>query len=114
MTADWYDRLVEEIERSGIPKRKLSEGIGGVNYIQQVVKDRKEMGIEKFIKLVEKLGASSALYVIFGFRMDPQTAEFFNLAAGIHDEKLRTAALKYLENLRDLSDSREPQNDNLG
>lgn len=43
----------------------LAAGLGE-NYVQQLVKDRKKPRIDSFVKLLEALGRTDAIYIITG------------------------------------------------
>src|SRR3990167_10230131 len=67
MKAGWHSRLLEALQRDGRDMKAISKASGlGPNYVQQLVRYRKKPRIDSFVKLLEALGRTDALYIITG------------------------------------------------
>jgi len=87
MNGDWFDRLEKAVLADGRDMKALSLAAGlGQNYVQQMLKDRKEPRIGTFVKLLGVLGRSSAIYIITGSEFSPIDQQLFEAAATL-DEK---------------------------
>ena len=109
----WFDRLKEEVESAtdadGKPRslRDLSREMeAGVNYVQQMLRDRKDPGAERLVKLLNVLGQESAIYVITGRRTGVEFQEFHAIVSQI-PERLRPGALDILRSIRKTSGDQE-------
>lgn len=110
MTDGWFDRLKEAIEVSGISKKRLSKAAGrGQNFVQQMLKDGKQPGIENLSGLLEALGQEATIYVLTGERITPDQWEFVKLFSSISDPESQDHAIAVLEALAAKSaDNPEP------
>lgn len=63
----WFERFLRVLEADTRGMRQISIEAGcGINYVQQLVKDRKEPTLSRFVRVLEVLGAASTRYVIEG------------------------------------------------
>ena len=93
MSEEWFDRLEECIARDKRSLRALSRDMGaGPNYVQQLLRDRKDPGFTKLSRLLNELGSGAALYVISGRNLTDQDAEFFEVALAL-PQNVRQEAL---------------------
>lgn len=80
MNETWFNRLAEAIEADPRSMRRLSMEAGvGENFVSQMIKDRKEPGIEKVMSILDKLGAAAALYVILDLRIEDGDDQFLEM-----------------------------------
>jgi transcriptional regulator with XRE-family HTH domain len=92
MSETWFDRLEVAVKRDGRPFRVISQASGlGVNYLQQLLKDRKEPGVDRFMKILNELGTASAIYVLTGRDFTPEDETFIKAALNL-DPKVRRKA----------------------
>lgn len=100
MSETWFDRLAIAIERDGRSLRAISQAANcGPNYLQQLMKDRKEPGVERFLKIVKALGTASALYVLTGVDLTRDDEEFFAVVLALKPE-VRSEALGFFRALQ--------------
>lgn len=96
MENDWFTRLSALIEADGRDKKAISLKAGlGQNFLQQMLKDKKRPNIENFMKIIDVLGHTNAIYVLTGIKIDPRDLEFLNFFVTI-SEKKREAILELL------------------
>lgn len=84
MSETWFDRLELAVKRDGRPLRVISTDAGlGVNYLQQLLKDRKEPGVERFMLILKALGTASSLYVLTGREFTKDDEGFLTVALNL-------------------------------
>jgi hypothetical protein len=104
MNEEWFDRFRQAIERDGRPLRQISLAAGrGVNYVQQTLRDGKEMSANKLMGILAVLGSGAALYVLTGREMNADDEEAFSVILSV-DPALRASALRFLRDLKDRED----------
>lgn len=92
MSETWYDRLEVAVKRDGRPLRVISQAAGlGVNYLQQLLKDRKEPGVERFMAILQQMGTASALYVLTGRDFTKEDEAFLKVALDLKPEARQRA-----------------------
>lgn len=105
MEETWFDRLAVAVGRDKRSMRKISMDANcGPNYLQQMMKDRKEPGVEHFLRIVNTLGTASALYVMTGADFTQDDEEFLRLALALRPP-LREKALDFFRLLQDRAGS---------
>ncbi|MDS9468620.1 helix-turn-helix transcriptional regulator [Paracoccus sp. MBLB3053] len=66
--------------------RELSRQAGtGPNYVQQMIKDRKEPGADRLARLLDVLGTEHALFILTGVQASPEDLELLALLNTIPD-----------------------------
>lgn len=99
MENGWFDRLKEAIESDPRGMRSISLAAGcGPNYVQQMLKDRKEPGSDRLARLLDTLDTSTAVYVLTGVRLDSDDLAFLKVLTALSPE-LRASALRFLSDL---------------
>lgn len=89
MSDEWFDRLREAIEASDKSMPEISIAAGrGRNYVQQMLKDRKQPGIENLLKILDALGSADAIYVLTGIRLTQETLDFVRMFEQIPDSHI--------------------------
>ena len=100
MSETWFDRLQAAVQADGRPLREISLAAKcGVNYLQQIFKDRKEPGVDRLISILNVLGTGSTLYVLTGRTFTREDEEFLSLVLGL-DPSLRDKALGFFHALQ--------------
>lgn len=100
MTETWFDRLARAVERDPRSMREISTTAGcGPNYLQQLLRDRKEPGVDRFLRITSALGTASALYIMTGADFTREDEEFFRLVLGL-PPRLRADALQFFRSLQ--------------
>ncbi|MBY6005401.1 helix-turn-helix transcriptional regulator [Salipiger bermudensis] len=90
MKEDWFQRLEEVIEADGRSLRKLSEDAKlGPNFVQQLLKYRKDPRASQLSKLLDALGKPAEFYVLTGSRLQPVDIEFLELVSGLDAAAVR-------------------------
>jgi len=80
MDNQWRERLKEVIEADGRSLRAISMAAGyGENYVQQMLKNKKQPSFPRLAKVLSVLGASATLYVTSGLRLTPEAEQFLRL-----------------------------------
>lgn len=70
MNKDWFPRLLEVIAKDPRSMRKLSKAAGlGENFIQQMIKNRKQPGAENLQAILDLLGYTQMIYVLTGIEV---------------------------------------------
>lgn len=111
MNEDWFDRFVTAIREDGREMRAISLAAGcGPNYVQQITKNGKRPGVDRFVRILNVLGSASTLYILTGLQMSEDDEAFFRLAASM-DPKLKKEALRFFRSLRDASGNKAPDPD---
>lgn len=101
MSDEWFDRLKECVENDERSLRAISADMGvGVNYVQQMLRNRKDPGFTRLAKLLNTLGTGATLYVVSGNKMTDQDAEFFRVALSLPPH-VRQEALSFFRALQD-------------
>ena len=95
MSETWFDRFVYALGQDRRSMREISMAAGcGPNYLQQVVKDRKQPTVDRLLRVLNQLGTTSILYVLTGATFTEEDEEFFRLVLSL-DPELRTEALNF-------------------
>jgi transcriptional regulator with XRE-family HTH domain len=99
------ERLIKALEADGRDMKAISRAAGcGENYVQQLIKNRKEPGIERLSRLLTTLGSVSTLYVITGVEMSPQDEQLLTVASRLTaDQKM--AAIDFFRKLQETARS---------
>ena len=80
MKTGWFQRLIQAIESDGRSLREISlTAKCGPNYVQQMLRDRKEPGSDRLARLLDVLGGPSALYVLTGISATDEDLEMLRL-----------------------------------
>ncbi|MDF9301629.1 hypothetical protein P5P81_03395 [Tritonibacter mobilis] len=86
MKEDWHTRLEEVIRKDARSLRKISEDAKcGPNFVQQLLKDKKDPRASQLARLLETLGPGADFYVITGFRLSRADLEFLKLVSALDD-----------------------------
>ena len=100
-------RLIEVVRAAadGKSDRQASADLGmGVNYVGQLLAGKTAIRLPTFVRLLERLGAANAIYILFGYRADDdETTEIIQTALSIQDPKVREAVLEHLRRVRSFS-----------
>lgn len=92
MSETWFDRLEKAVQRDGRPLRVISVEAGlGVNYLQQLLKNRKEPGVERFLLILKALGTASALYILTGREFTKDDEAFLKVALDLSPDARQRA-----------------------
>ena len=101
MESDWIDRLKLAVEMDGRSKRALSLAAGlGPNFLSQLFTSHKEPGVNKFLSILNVLGAEAALFVVMGLHFDDADEELVNSVLRL-PPALRKKALNLVLSLQD-------------
>jgi len=93
---DWYDRFLLLIKESERPMRDISVAAGcGENYVQQFVGAGKPSKIDKFIRILNELGLPASVYVLTGFKINPDDLAFLDILSS-SDARKKEAILSLL------------------
>ena len=104
MADEWFARLKDAIAQDERSLRQLSTAMGrGQNYLQQALKDGKEMGAGKVMSILQILGPDLAMYVLTGQRITPIDRDFLGLIHRVDQADLPN----FLALLRTLADRSE-------
>ncbi|MCA0922195.1 hypothetical protein [Pseudooceanicola nanhaiensis] len=99
MKDDWFHRLEELILADGRSYRQISEAAKcGPNFVQQLLKERKDPRASQLARLFNALGPSAAIYVITGLRLGSDDLEFLATVSAL-DIDARRDALSILRRL---------------
>ena len=99
--SEWIERLQLAVEMDGRSLRKLSLKAGlGPNFLSQLFADQKEPGVNKFLAVLNVLGAESALFVVMGLRFDDADEELVRSVLNLPPD-LRKKALRLILALQD-------------
>lgn len=92
MENTWFDRLIEAIKADGRDMRTISLAAKcGPNYVQQMIKDNKHPGIDRFIRIVNVLGASKAFHILTGKALSDADLEFLATASQLDEDTKKQA-----------------------
>ncbi len=109
MAETWFDRLEVAIARDGRSYRAISQAAEcGPNYLQQMMKDRKEPGVDRFLRIVKVLGTASALYILTGVDFTRADEDFFSAVLDLRPEA-REKALDFFRSLQGHEGGQAPQ-----
>ena len=107
--AAWFDRLlslIEESKNAGKDYKEISRAAGlGQNYVQQMVKNRKQPTVDKFLAIMNVLGKAKVGYVLTGEEISEEDLMLVEAAAGL-PSSAKPAALDFF---RQLSASQDKQ-----
>ena len=93
MDKRWINRLVERIESDGRSYNEISAQAGlGRNFIQQMIKYKKEPGADKLSRILNVLGDDASFYVILGVSISKEDIQFLQLFSSL-PRQTRNAAL---------------------
>ena len=108
MADGWYERFVGAIKADGRDLKAISLAARcGENYVQQMIKDGKRPGVDKFMAILSVLGSASALYVLTGLEMTEEDEAFFRAASSL-DPDLKAEAYRFFRRLQATPDKKEP------
>lgn len=111
MENEWRSRLKEMIDADGRSLRAISKAAGfGENYVQQMLKDKKQPTFPKLARVLGVLGSVATLYVTTGLRLTPEAERFLRLALGL-DEKSQKDVRDALAALEDKTSGPESGRD---
>ena len=103
----WFDRFLELIEASkaaGRDYKEISREAGlGQNYVQQMVKHRKQPTVEKFLAIMNVLGKSKVGYVMTGAEITEEDMMLVEAAAAL-PPTAKPAALDFFRQLATAQD----------
>lgn len=86
MAETWRDRLARSIEATGRSHRDISLAAGaGSGYVNSLINDGKEPGIDKLLKVCEAAKVS-IYYVLGGFDITPDKEELLRLLSQVDPE----------------------------
>ncbi len=101
MVNGWYERFVGAIKADGRDLKAISLAARcGENYVQQMIKDGKRPGVDKFMAILTVLGSASALYVLTGLEMTDEDEAFFRAASAL-DPKLKAEAYRFFQTIQE-------------
>lgn len=107
MRVGWLNRLIEAIDADGRDYKAISLAARcGQNYVQQMIKEGKEPGTERFVRLLGALGRVPSLYVILGTDLTPEDEELMALVATLSPEQ-KQAAIQFFRSQQ--GSSRRPK-----
>lgn len=102
MKDEWFHRLERLISEDGRSFRQLSEAANcGPNFVQQLLKTRKDPRASQLSRLLEALGPEATLYVTTGIRMSEDDLTFLQLVSSL-DAGARRDAVALLQRLASL------------
>lgn len=100
MSETWFDRLERAVKNDGRSLRAISLAAKcGPNFLQQMLRDRKEPGVDRLLSILNALGTASTLYVLTGQVFNDDDEEFLRLVLAI-DPALRSEALSFFRALQ--------------
>ena len=86
MEKEWFTRLKEVIDSNSKSKRRLSTDAGfGPNWVQQMIKDKKEPGADKLTRLLDQFTRTESLYVMTGLSLTEADLEFLKVVSKLPD-----------------------------
>lgn len=104
----WFDRLLTLIEASktaGKDYKEISLAAGlGQNYVQQMVKERKQPTVDKFLAIMNVLGKSKVGFVLTGAEISEEDMLLVEAAAGL-PPSAKPAALELFRKLSSSQDT---------
>jgi transcriptional regulator with XRE-family HTH domain len=87
MKTGWQNRLRERLDADPRSYSDISLAAGlGRNYIQQMLKNGKEPGVEKLSRILEELGTDASIYVLSGHEFDPISLDFLNIFSELPED----------------------------
>lgn len=99
MQAGWFQRLVAAIEADGRSLTAISKEAGlGVNYVWQMINNKKEPGTGPFVKLLNVLGTGASLKIILDLEITDEDFEFLRAMSLVNPDR-RQAVAQLLETL---------------
>lgn len=109
MIDEWYQRLEEVVRADRRSMRRISEDAKlGQNFVQQLIRDRKDPRASQLHAIFEALGPGTDIFVITGLRLSPPDLEFLRVAAAL-DPELRRDAMSLLRRMTGTQSAREQQ-----
>lgn len=108
MKSGWFDRLIEAVAADARSARELSRAMGvGDNFVQQMVKNRKEPSVSKIDALLDILGPAATAYVRTGMRVGDDEEEFVRAVLAVPPH-LRKHVRQLLEDIAAADAARAP------
>ncbi|TMV86131.1 hypothetical protein FGG78_20170 [Thioclava sp. BHET1] len=108
MKKDWFARLKEAIASDPRSLRKLSEAANkGPNFVQQMLKNEKEPGVDNLAAVLDALGDEASLYVLTGAHISQRDLEFLQLFKSLPAEAQENA-LHFFASLASRSENASP------
>jgi transcriptional regulator with XRE-family HTH domain len=96
----WFERLEEVIKADPRSLAEISRAAGfGQNFVQQLLRDRKEPGAGKVFAVLRVLGEGQTLYVFTGLNFGPEDKDIIKLFLQL-DPALRAKAVELLRVLQ--------------
>lgn len=84
MDDTWRARLEEVLAADGRSMRAISLAAGfGPNFVQQMLKDRKDPSFPRLARVLSVLGTGATLYVTSGLRLSPEVETFLRIALSL-------------------------------
>ena len=109
MKEAWFERFLEAVQADPRGMRRISlDANCGVNYVQQLVKDRKEPTIGRFVRVLDVLGPATTMYVITGLDVKPEDEAFLRQVLAMTPETRRQFSA-FLDSLEAPARMPEPQ-----
>jgi lambda repressor-like predicted transcriptional regulator len=100
MKEGWFERLEAAIKADGRSLNQLSEAAGlGRNFVQQMLKVKKQPGTDNVAKLLNVLGPSASFHVILGYDVEETDLELLEVISTIP----RSARPSIVEMFRNLA-----------
>lgn len=98
MDTNWFPRLLEVIEKDGRSKRQLSKDAKlGTNFVQQMIKERKQPGAENLQALLDVLGYTQMIYILTGIRVEPEDEGYLKVLLSLKPATRQKATALFLE-----------------
>lgn len=98
MDTNWFPRLVEVIEADPRSKRQLSKDADlGDNFVQQMIKNKKQPGAENLQAILGVLGYSKMIYVLTGIQMTEADEDAVKAILGLPPALRQRAKELFLE-----------------
>lgn len=111
MDNEWRARLEEMIAEDGRSLRAISKAAGyGENYVQQMLKDKKQPSFPRLARVLKVLGSGATLYVTSGLRLTAEAEQFLRLALSL-DEGGRRAVGEAIADLQSKTSDAESGRD---
>lgn len=98
MNKDWFPRLLAVIEQDPRSKRQLSKDAGlGDNFVQQMIKNRKQPGAENLQAILDALGYAKMIYVLTGIEVRDEDGDAIRALLSLSPAARQKATDLFLE-----------------
>lgn len=92
MDDNWFPRLLQALKDDPRSMRKISMDAGlGPNFVQQMISDGKQPGVDKLAKLLDALGYTKMIYILTGISFTEADAAAVRLLLGLPPETRQKA-----------------------